>query len=72
MVPPASTHITKATKHLKSKGGVTHVKMVLLLLGVDMEEDIVEGVEDMAEMVVEEEEMVEVGVAGFGRIWNMI
>lgn len=70
MSPPTSTHVTRTTRHLKSNGSVAHVKMVLLLLEVemveeDMEEDIVEGVEDM----VEEEEMVvvEVGMAGAAR-----
>lgn len=79
MMPPVSTHITRTTKHLKSKGGVAHIIAVLLLSEAEMveegmEEDIVEGVEDMVAVMVaetveevEEEEMVEVGVAGAAR-----
>lgn len=71
MMPPASTYITRTTKHLKSNVGVAHVRMVLFLLEAEMveedmeEEDIVEAAEDM----VEEEEMVEVevGMAGAAR-----
>lgn len=69
MMPPASTYITRTTKHLKSNVGVAHVRMVLFLLEAemveeDMEEDIVEAAEDMVE---EEMVEVEVGMAGAAR-----
>ncbi|KAJ5187310.1 hypothetical protein N7449_010304 [Penicillium cf. viridicatum] len=68
MTPPAITHITRTTKHLKDKGSVAHVKTVLLLLEVGMVEEGM-GEEDIVEEEEEEEEEEEVEmVAGKGTL----